>query len=212
MKTRNLVHFLGMTFLIGGIAGLLISFFIHAEIYMEHLNPFNFMELVGLIIFDAGLGFTFSVLSMTGFFAYLFIHRYGISLFRSFWPTVQILLIAFVLFDLVYFPYQSTKGEVSLFYYIAIAFGLLVYSWIIAKIKAKETNNKAFIPALFFMVVITTVEWVPGLQAEGTDYVWLMIVPLLACNTYQLLKLHRITEANAASPEKKEAKMKPKKA
>ena len=97
-----------------------------------------------------------------------------------FWPTVQILLYP-PLFFLIWCISLTSPPEdkFPLFHYIAIAFGLLVYSWIIAKIKAKETNNKAFIPALFFMVVITTVEWVPGLQAEGTDYVWLMIVPLL---------------------------------
>ncbi|WP_156291796.1 KinB-signaling pathway activation protein [Oceanobacillus salinisoli] len=192
MNTRNLVNFLFKTALIGGIAGLIISFFVQYEVYAANLSPFNFMELIGLIIFNIGLGLTFSVLSMTGFFAYLFINRYGVSLFRSFWPVIQVVLIAFVLFDLVYFPYQATKGEVSIFWYILTVLALLGYGWLVALKKAKETKKNAFIPALFFMVVMTTVEWVPGLQVEGTDYAWLMIAPLLACNTYQLLALHRI--------------------
>lgn len=157
------------------------------------------MEVLGLFLFFFGLGLTFSVVSMTGFFAYLFIHRMGLNLFRSFWPTIQVLLIAFVLFDLVYFPYQATNGEVAVYWYILMAAALLSVGWIVAKQKAKETNKHAFIPALFFMVVITTVEWVPGLQVEGTDYAWLMIAPLLACNTYQLLTLHRITKSDEAT-------------
>lgn len=191
MDTRNLVNFLLKTFIIGGIAGLVISFFTNAHEYATYLNPLDLWELFGLVIFFVGLGLTFSVVSMTGFFAYLFVHRFGLSIFRSFWSTVQVLLIAFILFDLVYFPYTGSEGT-NIFWFILMAVALLVYSWIIAKIKAKETNRSAFIPALFFMIVVTTVEWVPGLQVQGTDYAWLMIAPLLACNTYQLLALHRI--------------------
>ncbi len=170
-----------------------------------YLSPFDFIEVVGLILFFVGLGLTFSVVSMTGFFAYLFIHRMGLNMFRSFWPTVQVLVIAFVLFDLVYFPYQAANGEVAIYWYILGVLALLAFGWIVAKRKAKETNSKAFVPALFFMVVITTVEWVPGLQVQGSDYAWLMIVPLLACNTYQLLTLHRITK-NADEKQTKEKK------
>ncbi|MGJ9460334.1 KinB-signaling pathway activation protein [Oceanobacillus sp. CF4.6] len=199
MNSRKLVNFLFKTFIIGGITGLIISFFIKSEDYATYISPFDFMEVLGLFLFFFGLGLTFSVVSMTGFFAYLFIHRMGLNLFRSFWPTIQVLLIAFVLFDLVYFPYQATNGEVAVYWYILMAAALLSVGWIVAKQKAKETNKHAFIPALFFMVVITTVEWVPGLQVEGTDYAWLMIAPLLACNTYQLLTLHRITKSDEAT-------------
>ncbi len=151
------------------------------------------MELTGLIIYFTGLGLLFSIISQTGFFVYLFINQFGLSLFRTFWPTVQVLLIAFVVFDLVYFPYNAVGGDVSLFWFILMAAGILGYGWIIAKIKARETNQRAFIPALFLMVVMTAIEWVPGLRTSGTDYAWLMIISLLACNTYQLLVLHRIT-------------------
>lgn len=194
MNSRNLVNFLWKTFIIGGIAGLVVSFFVKPQDYATYLSPFDFIEVVGLILFFVGLGLTFSVVSMTGFFAYLFIHRMGLNMFRSFWPTVQVLVIAFVLFDLVYFPYRAADGTVAIYWYILGAAGLLAFGWVVAKRKAKETNPKAFVPALFFMVVITTVEWVPGLQVQGSDYAWLMIVPLLACNTYQLLTLHRITK------------------
>jgi KinB signaling pathway activation protein len=187
------VHFFFTTLIIGGVTGLITSFFVKAEAYRSNLNPFDFMELLGLVVFFLGIGFVFSMVSQTGFFAYLFVNRFGLSIFRSYWPTVQIVLVAFVVFDLIYFPYKATEGTVSLFWYIIMSFAILAYGWFISEVKAQETNRSAFAPALFLMVVMTTLEWVPGLQAKGTDYAWLMIIPLLACNTYQLLALHRLT-------------------
>ncbi|AIF42110.1 KinB-signaling pathway activation protein [Virgibacillus sp. SK37] len=192
MNSRKLVHFFFTTLFLGGLAGLITSFFVKAGEYSKNLNPFDLGELFGLVVFFIGMGFVFSVVSQTGFFAYLFINRFGLGMFRSFWPTVQVLLIAFVLFDLVYFPYKATDGNIAMYWFILMSLGILAYGWIVAKIKAKETNQTAFIPALFLMVVMTSIEWVPGLRTEGTDYAWLMIVTLLVCNTYQLLALHRL--------------------
>ncbi|HLR68591.1 KinB-signaling pathway activation protein [Virgibacillus alimentarius] len=197
MNSRKLVGMFFKTLTIGGLAGLIISFFVKAGEYAKVLSPFDALEFLGLLVFFVGLGLVFAVVSQTGFFAYLFINRLGLSVFRSFWPTVQILLIAFVVFDLVYFPYQAAEGEIPLYLFILMSAAILVYGWIIAKIKAKETNQRAFIPALFLMVVMTTIEWVPGLRTSGTDYAWLMIIPLLACNTYQLLILHRLTRVDS---------------
>lgn len=208
MNSRKWVGLFLKTLLIGGITGLITSFFVKSALYTSFLNPFDFMEIIGLIIYFVGLGLLFSVISQTGFFVYLFINQFGLSLFRTFWPTVQLLLIAFVLFDLVFFPYNASEGEVPIFLYILMSAGILGYGWIVAKIKVRETNQRAFIPALFLMVVMTAIEWVPGLRTSGIDYALLMIIPLLACNTYQLLVLHRITksEANEKSKEKGPAK------
>ncbi|MFC4559625.1 KinB-signaling pathway activation protein [Virgibacillus kekensis] len=193
MNSRKWVGLFIKTLIIGAITGLITSFFIEAALYSKYLAPLNFGELAGLVIYFVGLGLLFSVISQTGFFVYLFINQFGLGLFRSFWPTVQVLLIAFVVFDLVYFPYQAADGSISIFWLILMSLAILGYGWAIAEIKARQTNRRAFVPALFLMVVMTTIEWVPGLRTSGTDYAWLMIIPLLACNTYQLLMLHRIT-------------------
>ncbi|MHA6253468.1 KinB-signaling pathway activation protein [Oceanobacillus sp. CAU 1775] len=192
MNTRKIIKFLINTFLIGGAAGLVISFFIKWDDYATHLNPFNVMEILGLVLFFIGLGLTFSVISMTGYFAYLYIHRFGINLFRSFWPIIQIVLVLFVLFDLVYFPYRGSDGELNIYLLLLGVILFSIYAWFIAKLKAKETNQTAFVPALFFMVVMTTLEWTPALMAGGEDYIWLMLAPLLICNTYLLIGSHRI--------------------
>ncbi|MGM8366644.1 KinB-signaling pathway activation protein [Virgibacillus sp. W0181] len=196
MKSRDVVQMFTNTLIIGGLVGLITSFFVKTSDFTNVLSPFDFKELLGVIIFFIGLGLVFSVVSQTGFFAYLFIHRFGLSLFRSFWTPVQILIIAFVVFDLVYFPYKATDGEVSIWWFILMSLSILGYGLLVARFKAKETNQRAFVPALFLMVVMTSVEWVPGLNTAGTDYAWLMITPLLACNTYQLMALHRLAKKN----------------
>lgn len=196
MGSKQVVEMFFKALGLGGIAGLLTSFFVEADQFKQVLSPFDGMELLGLVVFFIGLGLVFSAVSQTGFFAYLFINRFGAGLFRSFWPTVQLLLIAFVLFDLVYFPYISSENS-PLWVHLAIAAFILVYGILIASLKAKETTKQAFIPALFLMAVMTVLEWVPGLRTSGAssnDYKWLMIVPLLVCNTYQLLALHRLNK------------------
>lgn len=193
MNTRKLVGLFFKTLFVGGAVGLLVSFFVASGRYMEALQPFDLFNLFGIAIWYIVYGLLFSVISQAGFFSYLFINQFGLSLFRSFWPTVQLLLVAFALFDLVYFPYTATDGEIALYLLILMVIGILIYGLIISWIKAKETHQRAFVPALFLMVVMTAIEWIPGLRTGEVDYAALMILTLLACNTYQLLILHRLT-------------------
>lgn len=211
MNTRKLVGLFLKTLFVGGAVGLFVSFFVASGRYMEALQPFDLFNLFGIAIWYVVYGLLFSVISQAGFFSYLFINQFGLSLFRSFWPTVQLLLVAFALFDLVYFPYKGTDGEIALYLLILMMIGILIYGLIISWIKAKETHQRAFVPALFLMVVITAIEWIPGLRTGEVDYATLMILTLLACNTYQLLILHRLTGdgTNSASihgPGKQKAK------
>lgn len=193
MTSRKLVGLFFRTLLLGGIAGLASSFFVEWPKYAEVVKPFDFVEIMGLVVFFIGLGLVFSAVSQTGFFAYLFINRFGLGMFRSYWKMVQVILIAFVVFDLAYFPYQSAKGELPFYMFGLMSLGILVYGMIVAKIKAKKTNSSAFVPTLFLMVVMTAIEWVPGLRVSGYEYAFLMIIPLLACNTYQIMSLHKLS-------------------
>ncbi|SFK50884.1 KinB signaling pathway activation protein [Halobacillus dabanensis] len=195
MNSRKWVRLFLTTLLIGGLITLIISFVIKYDSYAEVLQPFQLFELFGLLLFFSGLGFIFSILSQMGFFAYLTLNQFGKGLFRSLWVPVQVFLIAFALFDLVYFRYQAADdGSVWPFFWTTL--GLFVLSVIVAYVKAKETNKGAFVPALFFMVVVTAIEWVPALRAQDSDYIWLMVIPLFICNAYQLLLLHRLTNTS----------------
>jgi KinB signaling pathway activation protein len=193
LNSRKLVGLFFKTLFVGGLVALVVSFFVGADKYMEALQPFDLFNLLGIVAWYVLYGLLFSVISQAGFFSYLFINQFGLGLFRSFWPTVQIVLIAFTLFDLVYFPYRGTNGEIAIYLLVLMVLGILMYGMFIAWIKAKETQPRAFMPALFFMIVLTAIEWIPGLRTGEVDYALLMIITLLACNTYQLLILHRLT-------------------
>ena len=182
------------TLFLGGAIGLLTSFLVKTSEYTAVLIPFDFMELIGLLLFFTGLGLVFTVVSQTGFFAYLFIHRYGQNFFRSFWPAVQLLIIAFVIFDLIYFPYKGADGKIPLYIFVLLTTFIVVFGLIVAQIKSKKTNKTAFIPTLFVMVVILALEWSLVLRAGDIDYMLLMLMPLLATNAYQILVLHEVTK------------------
>ncbi|MED1056958.1 KinB signaling pathway activation protein KbaA [Bacillus mycoides] len=195
MNSRKWVRLFFTTLFLGGISTVFIGFVLEWDKYAKFFQNFDGKEILAISFWLMGVGFIFSVISQMGFFAYLTIHRFGLGMFRSpsLWNTVQLFFIAFVLFDFVYLrSVLVANGEVSLGNNILVAGMLFVFGAIVAYIKSKETNKKAFVPALFFMVVVTILEWVPALRINDTDWLYLMVIPLLLCNSYQLLVLHRL--------------------
>ncbi|MDD1369988.1 KinB signaling pathway activation protein KbaA [Bacillus sp. MHSD17] len=195
MNSRKWVRLFFTTLFLGGISTVIIGFVLEWDKYAEFFQNLDGKEILAVSFWLMGVGFIFSVISQMGFFAYLTIHRFGLGMFRSpsLWNTVQLFFIAFVLFDFVYLrSVLIANGEVSLGNNILVAGVLFVFGAIVAYIKSKETNKKAFVPALFFMVVVTILEWVPALRINDTDWLYLMVIPLLLCNAYQLLILHRL--------------------
>ncbi|MGG5806836.1 KinB signaling pathway activation protein KbaA [Bacillus mycoides] len=195
MNSRKWVRLFFTTLFLGGISTVFIGFVLEWGKYAKFFQNFDGKEILAISFWLMGVGFIFSVISQMGFFAYLTIHRFGLGMFRSssLWNTVQLFFIAFVLFDFVYLrSVLVANGEVSLGNNILVAGMLFVFGAIVAYIKSKETNKKAFVPALFFMVVVTILEWVPALRINDTDWLYLMVIPLLLCNSYQLLVLHRL--------------------
>jgi KinB signaling pathway activation protein len=185
------------TLLIGGLTTGLLGFVIRWNEFAHYFTNFDVVQIISIFFWLIGIGLIFSLLSQMGFFAYLTVHRFGLGIFQSsrLWNSVQILFILFVLFDLVYFRYQLfAKTGDSVIPYLAVAFFILLVSAVVAKVKANQTNKEAFIPALFFMVVVTVLEWVPGLRVNEQNWLFLMLIPLLICNAYQLLMLHKLNE------------------
>ncbi|KLA32393.1 MULTISPECIES: KinB signaling pathway activation protein KbaA [Bacillus] len=195
MNSRKWVRLFFTTLFLGGISTVIIGFVLEWDKYVKFFQDFDGKEILAVSFWLMGVGFIFSVISQMGFFAYLTIHRFGLGMFRSpsLWNAVQLFFIAFVLFDFVYLrSILIANGEVSLGNNILVAGVLFMFGAIVAYIKSKETNRKAFVPALFFMVVVTILEWVPALRINDTDWLYLMVIPLLLCNAYQLLILHRL--------------------
>ncbi|MCU5299499.1 KinB signaling pathway activation protein KbaA [Bacillus paranthracis] len=195
MNSRKWVRLFFTTLFLGGVSTVIIGFVLEWDKYAKFFQNFDGKEILAVSFWLMGVGFIFSVISQMGFFAYLTIHRFGLGMFRSpsLWNIVQLFFIAFVLFDFVYLrSVLIANGEISLGNNILVAGVLFMFGAIVAYIKSKETNKKAFVPALFFMVVVTILEWVPALRINDTDWLYLMVVPLLLCNAYQLLILHRL--------------------
>ncbi|RPF50045.1 KinB signaling pathway activation protein [Aquisalibacillus elongatus] len=202
MTIRKWLKFFSTALLIGAVTTIITSFFVQTDAYTPYLDPFDLWNITGALFWFLGWGLVYSVISQMGFFAYLTIHQFGRGFFGFFWKHVQILLILIVLFDLVYFRYTRADDPGNIWSYILVAALLLIYSYAVAKVKAKDSHPRAFLPALFFMVVVTSVEWIPALREGSYEWVMLMVVPLLACNTYQVLTLHRIVGFNEGPSEK----------
>lgn len=208
MNSRNIVNLFISTLVIGGVAAGLAGFVFRWDQFQPLFSSFDIGEIIISFIWMIGVGLIFSVLSQAGFFAYLTVHRFGLGIFKSvsLWNSVQVLLIIFVLFDLVYLRYINfaSKGD-ALFPYVAVAIMLLVIGLITAYFKAKQTNKHAFIPALFFMTVITTLEWTPVLRADDISWMYFMFIPLIVCNIYQLLILDKLIRKSKVELEARRA-------
>jgi KinB signaling pathway activation protein len=206
VTSRNVVRLFFNTLFIGGIVTVITGFVVRWNEFEPYFMNFDIIKILSTLLWLFGVGMIFSVISQMGFFAYLTVHRFGLGIFKSstLWNGIQIVFILFVLYDLVYFRYKSfaEPGE-GILPYLAPAVMILIAALIVAYFKMRQTNKSAFIPAVFFMIVITVIEWVPVLRPNETSWVYLMIFPLLVCNTYQLLILHKLNEKSQKEREER---------
>jgi KinB signaling pathway activation protein len=193
---RNWIKFSINAILIGGlITGILGLFIRWNDVFAEAFRNGQWGEFLAGFIWMIVVGATMSLIAQMGFFAYLTIHQFGMNMFRTLrlWNWVQLLIIAVVIFDLIVFrfaPNAETTGQVGLYSVLLII--LISAAVVTAYFKAKWTNKTAFISALFFMIVVTTLEWLPALMVEAGNidsWVTLLLFPFLSVNAYQLLAL-----------------------
>ncbi|WP_066390258.1 KinB-signaling pathway activation protein [Neobacillus mesonae] len=206
MTSRNLVKLFWNTLLVGGITTAIVGLFVRWHELQPFFADFKIIDIISAIVWLIVMGFLFSVISQMGFFAYLTIHRFGLGIFKSvsLWNAVQVVLILFGLFDLVYLRYSNfAKSGDPLLPFLVPALLLAVVSLVVAWLKSKETNRDAFIPALFFMIVATLVEWVPVLRINSSSWLYTMVIALLACNAYQILVLHKLNAKSAQERQQK---------
>ncbi|NSL52542.1 KinB-signaling pathway activation protein [Calidifontibacillus erzurumensis] len=197
MTSRSWVYLFISTLLLGGISTIFVGFAVEWGRYSTLFLEFDVIEIISVAFWFLGVGFIFSLISQAGYFAYLTVHRFGLGIFKSLWGSVQILLTIFVLFDFVYLRYQAfAKPGDPLLPYVVPALLILLYGLVVAYFKVKQTNQAAFIPALFFMVAVSIIEWVPALRANEQNWLLLMIFPLLICNTWQLFILYKLNQAS----------------
>lgn len=190
MNSRKLVNLSFMTLVIGGVVGLVARLIMSWGFVMEYISPFNGFELFGIFLAFIGLSLTFSVVSMAGFLAYVFINRFGKEMLRGFWPLVQVVLVVLVLIQIVF----VSNKDIALGYRIAVMLFVLIAAIIVTFLKVKQTNKSAIIPAMFFMVVITALELTLVLRTSDMDYIISVTITLIVANAYQLIMWHHVTK------------------
>ncbi|MCA1066359.1 KinB-signaling pathway activation protein [Rossellomorea sp. AcN35-11] len=197
MTIRNWIRFFIHTLVIGGVVTGVAALFIRWDQFGPYIQEGNVIGILSSLLWFVFVGFTFSVISQMGYFAYLTIHQFGMGMFKGLWNSVQLLLIGLVLFDLIYFRFRAfaEEGE-SYTPYIFLGMGIMAVGLMVAYIKNQQSGSKTntFVSALFFMIVVTTLEWLPVLLVNSVKWLYLMLIALLACNAFQLLRLPKYIE------------------
>jgi KinB signaling pathway activation protein len=172
------------TLAIGSVAGCVIG------IVLQTLD--QQFDVLGLSAFGYNVfwmligGALISLVSQVGFFAYLIIRFILIGVIRNLWTwnALQVIIMTVVLFDFAFFNMISVWSEMA----------VLVIAAAVAYWKVKLTNKSAFISTLFFMTAGTILEAQPALKLDNHASFLFMLIPLLVCNAWQILILHKVLD------------------
>lgn len=218
MTIRNWIKFAFWAVVIGGLVNAVASLIIRWDFYQPYLANGEIVEFLAAIIWNFVLGATMSVMAQAGFFAYLTLHQVGVNIFRSLtlWNWVQVVLIIIVLVDIVVFrfaPGAETAGDWVIY---GILLMVLVGAAIFTAMKKVKMTQKphVLISTMFFMVVVTSLEWIIALMGRQDNidvYVALLLFPLLAVNAFQILMLPKYNAQSESDRKKLEKRRKARK-
>ncbi|TBL69224.1 KinB-signaling pathway activation protein [Paenibacillus thalictri] len=192
MTLRKWFHLFWTTLLLGGAAGGITGILLSAadkEFAILGVSGMGY-NVMWMIIGGA----TISVLSQMGFFAYLIVRFIVMGIIRNkwTWDFLQILFVLIALFDLVYLRYTNFAQGETIWGYMVLPLIMLIVALATAYWKAKLTNKNGFVPTLFFMLAVTSMEAVPALKLNSSASTLYMLIPLIVCNAWQILILHKI--------------------
>jgi KinB signaling pathway activation protein len=143
-----------------------------------------------LILF--GYGLLVSVYSQLGFFAYLILNYMGNGVFpRKAWQYIQLVLSVLSVLELIFLR-TFVGGERNTLSDMTLAAAILLTAILVSYFKVRATNAMAWIPTFFFMTAVTIVETIGVLRIGVNSATVFIVVPLIACNAFQILMLHRI--------------------
>lgn len=194
MNLKKWSYLFWTTTCIGGAISLVIG--LALQVFQGEMGNFRGPVDILLNVLQLFLsGCMISVYSQMGFFAYLTLNYIAIGLFKKGWPYVQVLLTVIALLDLMFLRMllgnrpEGVRG--GSYEDIMLGIVVLVLAVVVSYLKVKATNATALIPTLFFMIAITTVETLSALNI-GNMATWFVYIPLVICNAYQILMLHRL--------------------
>ncbi|KUP22173.1 KinB signaling pathway activation protein [Paenibacillus sp. DMB5] len=196
MSIRKWYHLFWTTLLIGaasaGLAGLVLQA-VNGGIAFKSIA-----DLLLYLLILLGSGMLVSVYAQLGFFAYLILNYMGNGVFsRKVWQYIQLVLAVLALLELVFlrtFVGAERTGRSDL----VLGMGLLLTAVIVSYYKVRSTKMAAAIPTFFFMTAITIVETIGVLQIGVDSATVFIVVPLIACNAFQILRLHRILKPQSS--------------
>ena len=204
MTLKYLIQFYRNTLLIGVIVTYISSLIFGYDKVTKYLVAGEVGEFVAASIWFVVVGLLVATISQLAYFIYLFINQLGIGIFGKIWPHVQIVVTVFTIFDLVYFRFLRFGGTDQIISFIWLPIVVIIFAIITSNIKNKQSKKNLWIPSMFFMIVMTTVELIPFLRVEDTSWIYLTIFGLLLCNSYQLIMLPKYNELSLDERKKKE--------
>ncbi|ULO10201.1 KinB-signaling pathway activation protein [Paenibacillus sp. 19GGS1-52] len=190
MSIRKWFYLFWTTLLIGAggavIAGLALQT-VNGRIDFKSVADF---WLYPLILF--GYGILVSVYAQLGFFAYLILNYMGIGVFpRKIWQYIQLVLAVLALLELIFLR-TFVGGDRNVISDLILGIFILLTALMVTYFKVKSTNASAWIPTFFFMSAISIVEIIGVLRIGVDSATVFIVVPLVACNAFQILMLHRV--------------------
>lgn len=204
MTLKYLIQFYRNTLLIGVIVTYISSLIFGYDKVTKYLVAGEVGEFIAASIWFVVVGLLVATISQLAYFIYLFINQLGIGIFGKIWPHVQIVVTVFAIFDLVYFRFLRFGGTDQIISFIWLPIVVIIFAIITSNIKNKQSKKNLWIPSMFFMIVMTTVELIPFLRVEDTSWIYLTIFGLLLCNSYQLIMLPKYNELSLEERKKKE--------
>lgn len=195
LSIKKWFHLFWTTLLIGAggavIAGLALQF-VNGTIDFKSVGDFFLYPLILL-----GYGMLVSVYSQLGFFAYLILNYMGNGVFpQKVWKYIQLVLSVLALLELIFLR-TVVGGDRNVMSDLILGIVILLAAIIVSYFKVKSTNSSALIPTLFFMTAISIVEVIGVLRIGVDSATVFIVVPLIACNAFQILMLHRILKPAA---------------
>ncbi len=178
------------TLLVGAIVGLITGFL--QQLNNGGIDFKSFKDLLLFIVILLGYGIMVSVYSQLGFFAYMILNYTAIGVIKmKTWQYIQLILAVLALLEVMFFR-TFVDGADKQQSDLLVGILILVVAVIVAFFKVRATNSNAWIPTIFFMIAATIVELIGGLKIGDTNATVFILIPLLACNAYQILILHKI--------------------
>jgi len=189
LSLRIWMKLFGMTILIGGLVSLAVG--VSMQLSDPEYRNIAADEWIYNMFQMLMSGFTFGAFAHMGFFAYLMVNYIARSIFRrpQLWVALQAFTVVFVLVEIVYWTYGS---DFPAAFFWAMPLVMVAASLLVAWRKVKETTSGSWIPTLFFMICVTTLEGIPVFRTHDLKTFAFEMIPLFVCNAYQILVLHRI--------------------